>query len=174
MSAGPPGTEGIDRIDGITTGRRVHVVAGTDGAHVATSGRSYPARTLVEGRAAEGVEGEALVLDEPLSFWGGLDPEDGRIIDAHHPQHGAVVTGRVLVMPSGRGSSSASSVIAEALRLGTAPSAIVLATTDPIVVVGVLVATLLYEVDCPVVTLGREAAGADRDGAAWTRGDSNP
>lgn len=144
---------------------RARVVAGPDGASVVLGGRTFAARTLVEGE----VEAPALVLDEPLSFWGGLGPEDGRIIDPHHPQHASVVTGRVLLMPSGRGSSSASSVIAEALRVGTAPAAIVLGETDPIVVVGVLVAELLHGTRCPVVTL-------DADGAAavWTRGDSNP
>ena len=66
------------------------------------------ARTLVAGTA----EGRALVLDEPLSFWGGIDPANGDIIDGRHPQHGANVAGRILVMPSGRGSSSSSSVLA--------------------------------------------------------------
>ena len=65
-------------------------------------------RILVEGHA----KGPALVLDEPLSFWGGLDPATGRIVDVHHPQRDTVVTGRVLVMPGGRGSSSRSSQMA--------------------------------------------------------------
>ena len=78
------------------------------------------ARTLVPGTA----EGPALVLDEPLSFWGGVDPETGDITDVRHPQHGASVTGRILVMPSGRGSSSSSSVLAESIRAGTAPAGI--------------------------------------------------
>lgn len=128
-------------------GARTRVVATEDAAHVEVDGGVHPARTLVAGEA----EAEALVLDEPLSFWGGLDPHDGRIIDPHHPQHGAVVTGRVLVMPAGRGSSSASSVIAEALRLRTGPAAIVLGEVDPIIVVGVLVAHELHGAACPVV-----------------------
>ena len=61
-------------------------------------------RVLVPGVAS----GEVLVLDEPLSFWGGLDPDSGRLIDTHHPQVGASLAGRVLVMASGRGSSSSS------------------------------------------------------------------
>jgi len=105
------------------------------------------ARTLVAGEAS----GEALVLDEPLSFWGGLDPETGRLIDVHHPQFGEVVTGRVLVMPSGRGSSSSSSVLAEAIRAGTAPAAIVLLEPDPIVALGAIVARELYGTSVPVV-----------------------
>ena len=57
-------------------------------------------RVLVAGEA----KGSALVLDEPLSLWGGLDPTTGSIVEASHPQRGASVTGRILVMPSGRGS----------------------------------------------------------------------
>ncbi|HXF74203.1 MAG TPA: DUF126 domain-containing protein, partial [Actinomycetota bacterium] len=68
-------------------------------------------RTLVPGRAA----GVAVVLAEPLSFWGGLDPATGRVIDARHPQRGAALSGRILVMPAGRGSSSSPSVLAEAV-----------------------------------------------------------
>ena len=60
--------------------------------------------------------GVALVLDEPLSFWGGLDPATGALIDTHHPQAGRALAGRVLVMPSGRGSSSSSYVLAESVR----------------------------------------------------------
>ena len=96
--------------------------------------------TLVAGSA----EGEALVLDEPLSFWGGVDPATGEVIDVHHPQRGANVTGRILVMPSGRGSSSSSSVLAEAIRAGTAPAAIVLLEADPIIALGAIVARELY------------------------------
>ena len=105
------------------------------------------ARTLVAGTA----EGRALVLGEPLSFWGGVDPATGDIIDARHPQHGANVAGRILVMPSGRGSSSSSSVLAEAIRAGTAPTAIVLGEADPILALGAIVARELYGLTIPVV-----------------------
>jgi len=104
------------------------------------------ARTLVPGTA----EGRALVLDEPLSFWGGVDPETGDITDVRHPQHGASVTGRILVMPSGRGSSSSSSVLAESIRGGTAPAAIVLGEADPILALGAIVARELYGKATPV------------------------
>jgi predicted aconitase with swiveling domain len=72
------------------------------------------------------------VLEAPLSLWGGLDPHSGRLCDHHHPQLGATIAGHILVMPSGRGSSSSSSVLAEAIRLGTAPAAILLAEPDEI------------------------------------------
>ena len=105
------------------------------------------ARTLVPGTAT----GPTLVLDEPLSFWGGVDPETGDVVDVRHPQHGANVTGRILVMPSGRGSSSSSSVLAESIRSGTAPAAIVLGEADPILALGAIVARELYGKVTPVV-----------------------
>ena len=97
-------------------------------------------RALVPGRAAA----VALVLSEPLSFWGGVDPADGTIVDPHHPQTGESVRGKILVMPSGRGSSSSSSVLAETIRAGTGPVAIVLAEPDGILALGALVASKLY------------------------------
>ena len=118
-------------------------------------------RSLAPGSAA----GEALVLDEPLSLWGGIEPSSGRIIDVHHPQHGAVVAGRVLVMPGGRGSSSSSSVLAEAVRLGTAPAAILLGEADLILAIGAAVAGELYGRSLPIVQLEPRQLAAIRDGA---------
>jgi uncharacterized protein len=71
-----------------------------------------------------------LQLDEPLSFWGGFDALTGRVIDRRHPQHGETLTGVALMMREARGSSSGSSVLAEAIRLGTAPAAIILRKRD--------------------------------------------
>jgi predicted aconitase with swiveling domain len=118
--------------------------------------RELQVRALVAGEAA----GPALVLEAPLSLWGGMDPRTGRLGDHHHPQLGATVTGQVLVMPSGRGSSSSSSVLAEAVRLGTAPLAILLAEPDEILVLGALVAEHLYGRTCPIVVLPDGSARA--------------
>ena len=104
-------------------------------------------RALHPGHATGVVE----VLDEPLSFWGGVDRKTGQIIDVHHPQHGRTVAGRILVMPAGRGSSSSSSVLAEILRNGTGPAGIVLGHVDLIISLGVMVAAELYGQCCPVV-----------------------
>ncbi|MDP2623957.1 MAG: DUF126 domain-containing protein [Actinomycetota bacterium] len=109
---------------------------------------------------AGSASGEVLVLDEPLSMWGGLDPTTGEIIDRRHPQAGAVVSGRILVMPTGRGSSSSSTVLAEAIRIGTAPAAIVLAEADDIVLLGAIVAEELYGKTCPVLVVDAETFGA--------------
>ncbi|MGH2557007.1 MAG: aconitase X swivel domain-containing protein [Actinomycetota bacterium] len=118
---------------------------------------------LVAGSA----RGEALVLTEPLSFWGGTDPA-GRITDRRHPQHGAHLAGRVLVMPFGRGSSSSSSVLAEAIRTGTAPAAIVLSEPDPILPLGAIVAQELYGQTVPIVVLAQESYGTIRTGDVVT------
>ncbi|WP_223624114.1 aconitase X swivel domain-containing protein [Microbacterium sp. EST19A] len=89
-------------------------------------------------------------LRAPLSFWGGVGP-DGSIIDGHHPDRGASVAGAVLAMSAGRGSSSSSSVLAELIRAGVAPAALLLETRDAIVVTGALVAAEIYGVRVPVV-----------------------
>jgi predicted aconitase with swiveling domain len=98
-------------------------------------------------------DGPVLILDEPLSIWGGLDLQTGIICDAGHPQCGLLVTGQVLVMESGRGSSSSASSLAEAIRLGTAPAAIVLARKDPILAIGALAAAELYGHSMPIVVV---------------------
>lgn len=109
--------------------------------------------------------GHALVLREPLSLWGGIDPATGIVIDARHPQRGESVAGRVLVMPAVRGSSSSSSVLAEAVRAGSAPAAILLGEVDLILAVGAAVAEELYGRSVPVVVLSSEALAAISDGA---------
>lgn len=111
------------------------------------------ARSLLGGRAA----GRVLQLEQPLSFWGGVDVETGEIIDHHHPQKGLNVAGRVLVMPSGRGSSSSSSVLAEVIRAGHGPRAIVMKEPDGIVTLGALVAAEIYEMIIPVLVVDAEA-----------------
>ena len=118
----------------------------------ALSARVFSAVTLSPGVAS----GAPLRLDEPLSFWGGLDPTTGRIIDRRHPQWNANVAGRVLMMSAGRGSSSGSAALAEAIRIGVAPAAILLLERDPIVVVGAMAAAELYGRECPVLLAKRQ------------------
>ncbi|MEO7448452.1 MAG: DUF126 domain-containing protein [Humibacillus sp.] len=118
---------------------------------------------LHPGRAS----GTVLHLGTPLSFWGGTD-HNGTIIDAHHPQHGQSVTGRVLVMRAGRGSSSSSYVLAEQLRQGCGPAAIVMAERDAIVVLGAMVARELYGSDMPVALVGDDDLAALDTGTVVT------
>jgi uncharacterized protein len=100
--------------------------------------------------------GTALVIG-PLSFWGGVDWTDGRIIDVHHERVGETVAGRVLVMPHGRGSSSAAVVLAETIRNGSGPVAVVTRSTDVILLVGAMAAVELYGRACPILELDSDA-----------------
>lgn len=76
--------------------------------------RVIQGRALVAGEA----EGEALVTDQPLSFWGGYDQRTGEIIDRRHPLSGQIAAGRVLALPASRGSSTTTAVLLEAVKLG--------------------------------------------------------
>jgi uncharacterized protein len=105
-------------------------------------------QTLLAGDA----RGPVVAL-APLSFWGGFDPETGLVTDRSHSFFGGSLTGVVLVMSASRGSSSSASVLAEAIRLGTAPAAIVLAEPDAILLAGAVVAAELYGRTCPVALL---------------------
>ncbi|MBZ9742936.1 MULTISPECIES: aconitase X swivel domain-containing protein [unclassified Mesorhizobium] len=126
---------------------------------------------------AGAAEAEALVFSQPLSFWGGIDAETGEIIDHSHPGRGQNVAGKILVMPSGRGSSSSSSVLAETIRRSTAPAGILLERPDPILAVGAIVAEFLYDIHMPLVVCDiagivsgeRIAIGIREDGGASVR-----
>ena len=97
-------------------------------------------------------QGEVLLLTEPVSFWGGVD-HHGEIIDVHHAQHKAKMTNKILVMPSGRGSSSATAVLAELIRTGDGPLAIIMLQCDTILVIGALVSAEIYGISMPIVEL---------------------
>ena len=115
--------------------------------------------TGVPVHAGEG-RGRLLVLERPLSFWGGVDPETGRVSDPRHPQYGESLRGRILVMERAIGSSSSSAIMLELLRNGVAPAAIVLGSTDAILVLGVLVAEELGYPSIPLIDVG--AQGVER------------
>jgi predicted aconitase/predicted aconitase with swiveling domain len=118
-------------------------------------------RSLVDGRA----EGDLLFADVGLSFWGGVDPRSGEVIDHHHPLRGQCLSGRVLAIPSGRGSCTGSSVMVELLHGGQAPSALVLAEVDEILTLGVWVAELLLQRSIAVLCIGHGAFSRLRDQA---------
>ena len=128
--------------------------------------RSLAGRSLVDGAAFAPL----LYADVGLSFWGGVDPFSGEVIDRHHPLSGECLAGRVLAIPSGRGSCTGSSVLMELISNGHAPAALVLAEADEILTLGVLVARTLFQRSLPVLCIGREAFGQLR-GNAFARID---
>ncbi|GAC1039974.1 aconitase family protein [Pseudomonas sp. No.117] len=113
-------------------------------------------RPLVAGHA----QGRLAWAPIGLSFWGGVDPVSGRVIDRHHPLHGLELAGRVLAIPSGRGSCTGSAVLLELLLAGRGPAALLLAEPDEILSLGAIVAEELFGLSLPVVSLGAEAFAA--------------
>jgi predicted aconitase with swiveling domain len=94
---------------------------------------------VIKAGAAEGV---ALVSPEPIGFLGGLDPETGLVVEAGHPLEGQCVAGRVLVFPTGKGSTVGSYTLYRMARAGTAPAAIVNAESEAIVAVGAIISDI--------------------------------
>ena len=121
--------------------------------------------TVLSGKVSHPgtADGEVLLLTEPVSFWGGVD-HHGEIIDVHHAQHKAKMTNKILVMPSGRGSSSATAVLAELIRTGDGPLAIVMLQCDTILVIGALVSAEIYGISLPIVELEQAEYGQLTDG----------
>ena len=111
--------------------------------------RILTGRPIVAGSA----EGTALVSKEPLSFWGGLDLNTGRIIDRRHERSGEVMTGRIFVFPRGRGSSTSSATLMESIKTDVAPAAIINLKVDPILALGSIVSDEMYNKAVPIVVL---------------------
>ncbi|MBO6900611.1 MAG: DUF126 domain-containing protein [Rhizobiaceae bacterium] len=99
---------------------------------------------------------DALVLSLPISFWGGIDPTSGTVIDPRHPDHRASIAGKVLFLPGTIGSSSASAVLMELVHAGKAPAAIVLHEPDAILLVGLICAREMAWQTPPAFKLNRE------------------
>jgi len=95
-------------------------------------------RRVVGGYA----EGEALVSIDPVSFYGGVDPETGIITEPGHAVEGECVKGRVFVFPTGKGSTVGSYVIYRMRKLGTAPAAIINTETEAIIATGCVLAEI--------------------------------
>jgi len=128
---------------------------------------AHVGRILIAGDAS----GEVLAFAEGLSFWGGVDPETGRIIDVHHPNHGASVAGKVLLMPTSRGSCSGSGVLLQLSLNAIAPAALVFCEHEEILTLGALVSDRIFDRPLPTVSLPRTAYDAlARSGTARLSG----
>ena len=113
------------------------------------SSSSLQGHIICDGSAAAPV----ILLEEPLSFWGGYEPQTGRIVDQHHPQAGETVMGRIMVLPESRGSAGTPAGIAESIRLGTGPVGIVAMKPDINIVAGLVTASRLYQREIPFLTV---------------------
>jgi predicted aconitase with swiveling domain len=108
---------------------------------------------VINAGAAAGV---ALVSPQPIGFLGGVDPETGCVVEPGHPLVGQCVTGRVLVFPTGKGSTVGSYTLYRMAKLGTAPIAIVSLESEPIVAVGAIIAgiPMVDQVDILLIQTG--------------------
>lgn len=107
------------------------------------------ARSILGGTAS----GPIIATTEALSFWGGIDPATGLIIDVHHPLHGTCVTDAILMMPSTRGSCTGSGVLLDLALTGRAPAALIFSEEEDVVTLGALIAAEMFQCSLPVLRL---------------------
>jgi len=101
-------------------------------------------------------EGRVLKTGQTISFWGGVDPETGKIIDPRHPLFNEIITSRVLVFPFGKGSAAAPLVLLELARQETFPAAIINVEIDPLLVAGPVISYRFYGKAIPVVKISQD------------------
>lgn len=109
-------------------------------------------RKIVEGRC----KAKALVSTKPLSFLGGVNPENGKIIEKDHDLYGKSIKDKVLCFPHGHGSTVGSYVLYSLAKKKMAPKAILNQTADPVVVVGAIIANIpmLDQIDIGKISTG--------------------
>jgi predicted aconitase/predicted aconitase with swiveling domain len=98
-------------------------------------------------------KGQVVTCKEGLSFWGGVDPDTGVIIDVHHPNQGEILAGKIVLMPTSRGSCSGSGVLLQLARNGFAPAALVFRETEDILTLGAFIAARLFNSHVAVLRL---------------------
>ena len=87
-------------------------------------------------------EGECIVTNESISFLGGVDPKTGTVIDKKHELYGQCITDKILVIPSGKGSTVGSYVIYQMAKNDTAPKAIICQKAEPIIAIGAIISKI--------------------------------
>lgn len=95
-------------------------------------------RKICAGKA----EGEAIVSDQGISFYGGVDPNTGVVVEKGHPLEGRSIAGKVLVFPQGKGSTVGSYTMYRLAKNGKAPAAIINKECETIVAVGAIISSI--------------------------------
>lgn len=112
-------------------------------------------KTIVSGTA----RGEVLATGQTISFWGGVDPETGKIVDPRHELFGQDMSGKILVFPYGKGSAAAPLVLLELARQQTAPAGMINLETDPLLAAGPIISSRFYDITIPVIQVSRADFG---------------
>jgi predicted aconitase with swiveling domain len=125
-----------------------------------------PVEKRIQGRAlvAAAAGGPAVVSGQPISFWGGVSPKTGEVIDRRHELAGRNLSGKIFVFPFGKGSSTASAILLEGIRSGSAPAGIINTKVDPILSLGAVVAQEMYARTIPVVVISETDFDFIQDG----------
>lgn len=124
------------------------------------------ARVIKEGKA----KGKALVSKEPISFYGGVDPDTGKVIEKGHPLEGKTIKDQILVFPSGKGSTVGSYIIYRLKKNHHAPAGIINQESEPIVAVGAIISDIpmVDQVDIKKIKTGDEVT-IDKDVVKWQK-----
>lgn len=111
-------------------------------------------RIIYKGKA----EGEALVTSMPISFYGGVDPNTGVVIEKGHELNGVSIKGKVLVFPQGKGSTVGSYTLYRLKKNGVAPAAMINKETETIVAVGAIISEIPFidKVDISKIKMGNK------------------
>lgn len=109
-------------------------------------------RRIYQGK----VEGEALVTKDSISFYGGVDPETGIVVEKGHELEGVDTTGKILVFPTGKGSTVGSYVMYQMAKTGKGPKALILQECEAIVAVGCIIGEIpcVDQIDTSQITTG--------------------
>ena len=106
----------------------------------------FSGRSIYPGQAI----GEALVTSMMISFFGGVDPETGIIVESEHELQGESIAGKVLVFPTGKGSTVGSYTLYQLKDNGLAPAAIINAECETITAVECIIAEIAYVDNIPI------------------------
>ena len=122
-------------------------------------------RIIFKGKA----EGEALVTSMPISFYGGVDPNTGVVLEKGHELQGQSIAGKVLVFPQGKGSTVGSYTLYRMKKNGTAPAAMINRETETIVAVGAIISEIPFvdKVDVSKIKTGAKVT-VDNDTVSIT------
>ena len=113
-------------------------------------------RIIYKGKA----EGEALVTSMPISFYGGVDPNTGVVMEKGHELNGVSIKGKILVFPQGKGSTVGSYTLYRLKKNGVAPAAMINKETETIVAVGAIISEIPFvdKIDVTKIKTGDKVA----------------
>ncbi len=102
------------------------------------------------------VTGEIFECKEGLSFWGGVDPSTGCIVDVHHINNGNSLVGKLVLMPTSRGSCSGSGVLLQLMQNGLAPRALIFHEEEEILTLGAIVSDQLFNKKVAILRVSKD------------------